>query len=518
MDRRTFVKLTGLSAAALVFGTEPFARNVPNQHRFSDYPFSLGVASGDPAPDGVVLWTRLAPDPLNGGGLPDREIPVRWQVASDENFRQIVRHGTGLARSELAHSMHVEVGGLEPAREYFYRFMAGPEQSTTGRTKTAPAAGASVSGLTFAFASCQQYEHGYFTAYRRMSEEDLDLVVHLGDYIYEYGPGEDDAPDGNVRAHDRRVSTLQDFRDRYALYRMDEDLQAAHAAFPWIVTPDDHEVENNYADEFPETGPASPDFVQRRAAAYQAYYEHMPLRRSSMPRGPEMPVYRRLTYGDLLEFNVLDTRQYRDDQASGDGRRTPGPESRDPNRTLMGAKQERWLLDGLAASNARWNILAQQVFFAQYDNQGGDGRQFEMDAWDGYAPCRDRIVDFVSERDVENLVVLTGNVHGNWANEILADFDDPDSPSVGVELVGTSITSGGDGSDVWPGADTVMAENPHVKFSNNQRGYARCRLTPDAWQTDYRVLPFVKEPGAPIATRASYMVENGYPRLQAASG
>ena len=242
MDRRTFVKLTGLSAAALVFGTEPFARNVPNQHRFSDYPFSLGVASGDPAPDGVVLWTRLAPDPLNGGGLPDREIPVRWQVASDENFRQIVRHGTGLARPELAHSMHVEVGGLEPAREYFYRFMAGPEQSPTGRTRTAPAAGASVSGLTFAFASCQQYEHGYFTAYRRMSEEDLDLVVHLGDYIYEYGPGEDDAPDGNVRAHDRRVSTLQDFRDRYALYRMDEDLQAAHAAFPWIVTPDDHEV------------------------------------------------------------------------------------------------------------------------------------------------------------------------------------------------------------------------------------------------------------------------------------
>ena len=237
-----------------------------------------------------------------------------------------------------------------------------------------------------------------------------------------------------------------------------------------------------------------------------------------MPRGPEMPVYRRLTYGDLLEFNVLDTRQYRDDQASGDGRRTPGPESRDPNRTLMSAKQERWLLDGLAASNARWNILAQQVFFAQYDNQGGDGRRFEMDAWDGYAPCRDRIVDFASERDVENLVVLTGNVHGNWANEILADFDDPDSPSVGVELVGTSITSGGDGSDVWPGADTVMAENPHVKFSNNQRGYARCRLTPDAWQTDYRVLPFVKEPGAPIATRASYVVENGYPRLQAASG
>ena len=197
IDRRTFVKLTGLSAVAVVFGMGPFARSAPSQPRFPAYPFSLGVASGDPTAGGVVLWTRLAPDPLNGGGLPDREIRVRWQVAGDENFRQIVRQGTELARPELAHSVHVEVEGLEPAREYFYRFMAGPEQSPTGRTKTAPAAGTSVSGLTFAFASCQQYEHGYFTAYRRMSEEDLDLVVHLGDYIYEYGPGEDVAPGGD---------------------------------------------------------------------------------------------------------------------------------------------------------------------------------------------------------------------------------------------------------------------------------------------------------------------------------
>jgi len=237
------VKLTGLSAAALVFSMGPLARDAWVQPPFPSYPFSLGVASGDPTPDGVVLWTRLAPDPLNGGGLPDREIPVRWQVAGDENFRQIVRQGTELARPELAHSVHVEVEGLEPAREYFYRFMVGLELSPTGRTKTAPAAGASVSGMTFAFASCQQYEHGYFTAYRRMAEEDLDLVVHLGDYIYEYGPGEDVTSGGNVRAHDRRVSTLGDFRDRYALYRTDEDLKAAHAAFPWIVTWDDHEVE-----------------------------------------------------------------------------------------------------------------------------------------------------------------------------------------------------------------------------------------------------------------------------------
>ena len=516
IDRRTFVKLTGLSVAALVAGAGPFARKAWVQPRFSDYPFSLGVASGDPSPDGMVLWTRLAPDPLNGGGMPDGEVPVRWQVASDENFRRIVRRGAGPARPELAHSVHVEVEGLEPGREYFYRFEAGSELSPVGRTRTAPAAGASVSGMTFAFASCQQYEHGYFTAYRHMAEEDLDLVAHLGDYIYEYGTYEDLAPDGNVRAHDSpRVQTLGDYRDRYALYRTDEDLQAAHAAFPWIVTWDDHEAENNYAGEFPENGPASNLFVRRRADAYQAYYEHMPLRRSSMPRGPNMPIYRRIAFGDLVEFNVLDTRQYRDNQADGDGNKPPTPETRDPDRTLLGEHQERWLLDGLAASGARWNVLAQQVIFARINKPGVDGRyRRDMDAWDGYDSCRDRIVDYIAGRGVENPVVLTGNVHANWANEILSNFDDPDSAPVGAEFVGTSISSIGDGADVHPYTAAIMTENPHTKFFNDRRGYVRCRLTPDAWQTDYRVLPYVKQPGAPITTRASFVVENGDPRLQ----
>ena len=518
IDRRAFVKLTGLSAAALVLGVGPFAREAWVQPRFSDYPFSLGVASGDPLPDGVVLWTRLAPDPLNGGEMPDREIPVRWQVAADENFRRIVREGAEFARPELAHSVHAEVEGLEPGREYFYRFKVGPELSPVGRTKTAPEAGSSVSEMTFAFASCQQYEHGYFTAYRGMSEEDLDLVVHLGDYIYEYGAYEDLAPGGNARPHNGpHTFTLEEYRDRHALYRSDEDLQAAHAAFPWIVTWDDHEVQDNYAGEYPEPGPASEAFVQRRADAYQAYYEHMPLRRSSVPQGPDALLFRRLSYGDLAEFNVLDTRQYRDDQANGDGAQPPSPESDDPERTLTGDEQERWLLDGLSASEARWNVLAQQVFFARIDFQGGDGRQLQMDAWDGYPGSRDRILDFIARQGVENLVVLTGNVHRNWANELLADFEAPDSPPVGAEFVGTSITSGGDGSDVHGDTAAIPAENPHIKFFNGQRGYVRCRLTPGSWQTDYRVLPYVKEPGAPVVTRASLVVENGNPRIQPAS-
>ncbi|WP_407691123.1 alkaline phosphatase D family protein [Rubrobacter marinus] len=518
IDRRTFVKLSGASAAALILGFGPFTEQVWAAPRFSDYPFKLGVASGDPAPDGVVLWTRLAPDPLNGGGMPDKKVPVQWQVASDEGFGSVVREGTEFARPELAHSVHVEVEGLDPGREYYYRFKAGPELSPVGRTKTTPAAGATVAGMSFAFASCQQYEHGYFTAYRRMSEEDLDLVVHLGDYIYEYGPNEYIAPGGNVRNHvGPEITTLPDYRRRHAQYRTDEDLQAAHAAFPWVVTWDDHEVENNYADEIPERNQSVAAFIRRRAAAYQAYYEHMPLRRASVPTGPDMLLYRRIAYGNLAEFNVMDTRQYRDDQANNDGTKPPNAQSEDPNRTLTGAEQERWLFDGISASRARWNILAQQVFFAQRDFDFGDGKRFSMDSWDGYGGSQNRVTDFLASQDPQkNPVVLTGDVHASWANEILTNFDDPGSRPVGVEFVGTSITSGGDGSDLRADTAQTLEENPHIKFFNNYRGYVRCSLTPEEWRADYRVLPYVKQPGAPVTTRASFVVESGNPRLQTA--
>jgi alkaline phosphatase D len=521
IDRRTFVKLGGAGAAALIFGFGSFTSKTWAEPRFSENPFKLGIASGDPLPGGVVLWTRLAPDPLNGGGMPEKRVPVQWQVATDEAFANVVREGTQFAYPELAHSVHVEVDGLNPASEYFYRFRAGSELSPVGRTKTAPAFGANVAGMSFAFVSCQQYEHGYFTAYRHMSEEDLDLVVHLGDYIYEYGPNQYVAPGGNVRDHvGPEIVSLFDYRRRHAQYRTDEDLQAAHAAFAWAVTWDDHEVENNYADEVPEAGsqtPTTETFLRRRAAAYQAYYEHMPLRRSSVPSGPDMRLYRRLTYGNLAEFNVLDTRQYRDDQAAGDGTDPPNPGSLDPNRTLTGDAQEKWLLNGLAASGATWNVLAQQVFFAQRDFDTGDGQRFSMDAWDGYVGSRDHISNFIQESDIRNPVVLTGDVHNNWACDLKSNYDDQSSETLGVELVGTSITSGGDGADTSTGQEAVVAENPHIKFFNGQRGYVRCRLTPEEWRADYRVLPFVKQPGAPIYTRASFAVEAGNPGLQPAA-
>ncbi|OYD07688.1 alkaline phosphatase D family protein [Paludifilum halophilum] len=518
MDRRSFLKETGkiaMLALSLTVAHPISTARVEAAPRFSGYPFTLGITSGDPLPDGVVLWTRLAPDPLNGGGMPSRDVPVRWEIAADEKFRRVVQRGTKFARHDLGHSVHVEVKGLEPGREYYYRFKAGAELSPVGRTKTAPAPGARLPKLTFAFASCQQYEHGYYTAYRHMSEENLDLVIHLGDYIYEYGPHEYVSPTGNVRAHHGpEVTSLQDYRNRYAQYRSDSDLQAAHAAFPWVVTWDDHEVENNYADEIPENNQSREAFVRRRAAAYQAYYEHMPLRPSSLPKGPDMQLYRRLTFGNLAAFNILDTRQYRDDQAYGDGIKSPGPESTDPNRTILGTEQERWLHSSLRRSHTHWNILAQQVFFAQRDFQSGPGQRLSMDAWDGYAAERNQLLNLFARGNVSNPIVLTGDVHANWASDLKTDFSNPDSAIVGAEFVGTSITSGGDGSDVREDTAQTLAENPHIKFFNNHRGYVRCRLTPDSWRTDYRVLPYVSRPGAPIITRASFIVENGKPGIQ----
>ena len=522
IDRRTFMKLSGAGAAALIFGTGPFTERVVAAPSFSGYPFKLGVASGDPLPDGVVLWTRLAPEPLaedGRGGMPQESVAVRWQVAADENFGRIVRWGTVNAQPELAHSVHVEVGGLRPHRPYFYRFKAGSEISPVGKTKTTPALGAAIPRMRFSFASCQMYEHGYYTAYWHMAQEDLDLVVHLGDYIYEYGPNEYVALTGNVRTHNGpKIFSLPEYRNRHALYRRDRDLRAAHAAFPWVVTWDDHEVQNNYIDELPEGELTTEEFLQRRAAAYQAYYEHMPLRRSSVPKGPDMLLYRRLTYGNLAEFNVLDTRQYRDDQAAGGGLDPPNPEQQDPSRTITGKAQERWLLDGLAGSGARWNVLAQQVFFAQRDFGVGDDQLLSMDAWDGYLGSRNRILGFIAERNISNPVVITGDVHNNWAADLKIDFNDPGSPKVGTEFVGTSISSGGDGADTDLRALSIVAENPHIKFFNGQRGYVRCILSPESFQADYRVLPYVSQRGAPIHTRASFVAVDGQPGAQQVSG
>ena len=510
MSRRRFVGLSGAGAAAVVFGGRPsFLSTATGTPRFRSYPFSLGVASGDPQADGVVLWTRLAPDPLEGGGMPRRAVPVRWEVADDERFRKVVARGDRLARPESGHSVHAEVEGLRPGREYFYRFTSGSESSAVGRTKTAPPAGTH-HPLSFAFASCQHYEHGFYTAYRHLAEEDLDVVFHLGDYIYEYGPREYPSPSGAARTYSGpEPVTLAGYRDRYAEHRLDPDLQAAHKAFPWVVTWDDHEVKDNYAGAAC-AGIDPVVFARRRAAAYQAYYEHMPLRRASSPRPGGMRLHRRVDYGDLVSFNVLDTRQYRDPQAA-----VTSTAWQDPRRSLTGAAQERWLLRNLHRSRATWNVVAQQVFFARRDGRPGQGGKLMTDAWDGYPGARDRISAAFARPAVSNPIVLSGDVHSSWANDLLADYRRPESQVVGTEFVGTSITSGGDGTDQRDETADLLAENPHIKFFNGQRGYARCRVTEQEWRTDYRVVPYVSRQGAGISTRASFTVLDGRPGLEA---
>jgi alkaline phosphatase D len=480
-------------------------------------PFTLGVASGYPIPDGFVLWTRLAPRPLEGGSMPPQPVPVTWEVAADERMSRIVRSGEEMAEAVYAHSIHVEVGGLEPGRWYWYRFRVGGATSAIGRTRTAPVAGAALDRFRFAFASCQQYEQGYYTAYRHMAREDLDLVVHLGDYIYEVSWGQN-----LVRRHDTpECLTLADYRNRHALYKSDADLQAAHAAFPWIVTWDDHEVDNDYANDRSEELIAPEVFRARRAAAYQAYYEHMPLPHRMRPRGPAMRIFERATFGDLVRFHVLDDRQYRSPQAcprvgrGGGGAADELCTARlDPELTMLGARQEEWLREGLAQSQARWNVIAQQTIMAQVDRRPGPGTMYWTDFWDGYPVARKRLLDFIAERRPSNPLVIGGDVHAWWVTDLKTDFERADSPVVATEFVGTSITSQAPPQERY---DAMRPENPHVRFvETRHRGYTRMTLTGQGCTADLRAVDSVQTREAGIRTLASFAVENGRPGTQRA--
>lgn len=480
--------------------------------------FTLGVASGDPGPDGMVLWTRLARDPLaeDGlGGMPAGPVNVQWELATDPRFAEVLQRGEQRTDAELGYAVHVRPIGLASGREYWYRFRvgAGPtaEISPSGRTRTVPADG-ELGSLTLCFTSCARYEQGLYTAYRRLAEDNPDLVACLGDYVYEYGGDEIGAPVRRVAGGETR--TLADYRRRYAQYHADPDLQAAHAAAPWVLVPDDHELENNWAADLPEK--PDPDYPARRAAALRAYYENLPLPESCRPTGGSIQLYRRLNWGALAGIHLLDTRQYRGDQPCDDKYRSDCPERTDPARSMLGPAQEAWLLDGFRQSRSRWDLLAQQVFFSQVDLTPGAERRFNPDAWDGYVGSRDRVVDGWRSAGVRNAVVLTGDVHAHWAADVKARFDDPAAPVVGTELVTTSISSGGDGVEVRADTAAVLAENPHVRFFNSRRGYVRARITPDTLTADFRVVPFVTRPDAPVETRASFVVRDRRPGLDPA--
>ncbi|CAN7523661.1 alkaline phosphatase D family protein [Arthrobacter sp. LjRoot14] len=525
ISRRSLLT-AGLGAGLVVAvpGTAVAATSTVTGAGLRTDPFTLGIASGEPWPDGFVLWTRLALDPLaeDGlGGMPSRSVPVAWEVAEDAGMKRIVARGVEHALIDNAHSVHVELRGLKPGREYFYRFRSGQHISPVGRTLTSPAPHETPAALAMSFASCAQYEHGYFTGYRRLAEDHPDLVLHLGDYVYEYRKESYVIGGGNPRDHaGPETVSLENYRQRHAQYKSDPDLQAAHAVAPWLVIWDDHEVDNNWADEIPENSdPAqlndTPEhFRQRRTAAFKAYYENMPLRASSVPAGADMKIYRTVQWGQLANFHMMDTRQYRDDQLAGDGWKKNVQERLAADRTITGADQEQWLLDGFKNSTQRWDILGQQVFFAERDrNKAPEIDDVSMDGWDGYAASRRRITRGWTDAKVRNAVVLTGDVHRNWANDIKVDYKDPASPVVGSELVCTSVTSTGNGSGST--TDPVMAWNPHLKFYNDNRGYVNTRITKESLQADFRVLDYVTAPGAPVSTKASFEIQDGIPGLRA---
>ena len=513
IDRRRFIVFTGALAGTAAYaqlrGDLAFAAP-----RMDAYPFRLGVASGDPTPNGVSLWTRLAPEPLaGGGGMPSTDVAVRWEVATDSGFGSVVRSGNVAAIPELGHSVHVDVRGLDSGREYFYRFIAGGEASPVGRTKTAPGPGDHVNGLTFAFASCQKWDDGFYTPYRFMADEDIELVVHLGDYIYEYGVGSGGVRHAKVpSSFAEECFTLERYRLQHALYKTDPDLQEAHRLFPWMVTWDDHEVDNDYSGVFPEFENTSPAFLARRAAAYQAYYENMPVPVSARPKGGGgVQLYRRLRYGDIAEFNLLDTRQYRTDNPCGDGEQPPCDAGFDPAATMTGAEQESWLLGNLDGSGARWNVIAQGVLMGQLKHDA-DGGRFWNDSWDGWPGQRARILQHIHDAGVRNPVVITGDWHSTFVNDLKADYESETAPVVATEFVGTSISSNGDLEVYGPYYGPMIPFNPDIKFfDGDRRGYVLCTLDHDEWRADLRMVSSVWRPNPSVSTFASFVVEDGQP-------
>ncbi len=513
MDRRDF--LADLARAAAISVVMPNGWRTTGRPRLADDPFRLGVASGDPTPTGGVLWTRLAPRPLESdGGMEGQRVTVTWEVADDEQFGKIVRQGRAMAAPELGFSIHVDVDGLGADRWYHYRFRTGDAVSPTGRLRTAPSAEAE-SPLRLAVASCQHWEQGLFTALGHMAREEIDLVAHLGDYIYETAGFPD-----RVRRHaGLEIHTLDDYRRRYAQYKTDSLLQAAHARCPWIVTWDDHEVDNNYAGLLGENTMESEEQVRvRRAAAYQAWWEHQPVRVPRARSWADLAITRPVVWGRLAQFLMMDSRQYRSGHACGGGSRpVPCGSWGDSTRTMLGDTQERWVAGALASPQPRWQVLANQVMMAPWDDAQGDAVRLSMDQWGGYPAARDRLLRTIAERAPNRTVVLTGDIHSSWTNELRTDFARPTQPPIAAEFVATSLSSGGDGADRSSYVtDARLAENPHVRWQNARRGYIACTVTPETWLAEYRVVPFVTRPDAPLETPKRWRLERGRPGIVAA--
>ncbi|HET6159171.1 MAG TPA: alkaline phosphatase D family protein [Dongiaceae bacterium] len=527
LSRRAALRMAGAAVLALPAAPllaaqlpRPSIRAVPaaRQPDVHDDPFTLGVASGVPRADGFVLWTRLAPDPLSAaptGGVTSGDHEIGYEIAAEPTFARIVQRGLARAEAAFAHSVHLVISGLEPARPYWYRFHLGPWASAIGRAVTAPAADATVSSLRFAYCSCANYEQGYFAAYRHLAEEEPDLVLFLGDYIYE---SIDPSP-AAIRHHSdgKAATNLALYRNRYAQYRLDPDLQHLHATATSLLTWDDHEVQNDYAGAWSEDLIPPAEFLKRRAAAYQAFYEHMPLDPGlSRPAGDAMRIYQSLDWGSLTRICVLDGRQYRSRGACYGPGKGGGhvetlrscPELSDPARSLLGEEQESWLYRELAASPARWNVIAQDVLMARVQGTRPDGSHgLWTEAWDGYPEARKRLLTHLRDGRIANPVVIGGDNHAFWANDLKPDFDDLKALAVATEFVGGSITSHG---PPYEATMKIVAQNPDVHFFDSRKhGYAIADVTPGRMETRFQVVTDAADAASPKETLARFVTESG---------
>lgn len=516
LDRRQLIKasgslalLSGISCKA-VFAA-PLGAN----------PFTLGVASGDPWPDGFVIWTRLAPRPLDEhGGMPAARVPVRWEVAEDHAFTRVVRKGEAMASPELGHSVHVEVDGLRPHRRYWYRFaVAGSDLSPVGMARTAPAPGAIVDRLRIGVAGCQHYEMGHYDAWKHLAAEpDLDLIFHYGDYIYEGGAkplGAQEKGPTVVRQHiGDEIYSIDDYRRRYAQYKSDPDLQAAHAACAFVSSFDDHEIDNNWASDFDQDGTDPATFALRRFAALQTWYENMPVRKAQFPTMNGVTAFRRLDYGRLMRMHVLDTRSYRSDQPCGDnGGKADCPPEAHMQPHMLGKTQEAWLDEGLG-TDAGWNLIAQQVIVMPFDQRSADATEprHHTDLWDGYRPARQRLVEAIRKHGLSNVVVATGDHHKHMVGTIPADDNRLEGEQVAVEFLTTSIASGGNGVGTT-GLERIVRNNPQIELYVDRRGYQLFDITKERWETHLKVLDRVDRPSGKLTTLASYAVTPDGPAL-----
>lgn len=513
LSRRGVLASASAATVAATVATTADSAAKPRRPKV-DYPFTLGVASGDPEPDSVVLWTRLAPRPFDvDHGMRGRNgVMVRWRIATDERMRRVVSRGKSWTGEVWAHSVHVEARGLRPGREYWYQFEAGGHVSPVGRTRTAPAPGSAVASLTFASISCQAYDHGYFTSFPHIVADDPDFVMHLGDYIYEYAI----TPTGGLRNQpvpevvQARPQTLRQWRARHALAKSDPDQQALHRQIPMVLTWDDHEYLNDYAGTAPDA--AGGGRSRMRTAAYRAYWEHQPLRSVARFKQGEIRLYRRLAFGDLLQVDMIDGRQFRSVPPCGWGEAQACEAAYDPAITMLGAPQEQWLYAGLGTAGATWNSIGNNVMMSRLDHDGDLGELLWNDAWDGFPAARTRLLDQMVQRQVSNPMFITGDWHSTFVNDILADFDAPDSPVMGTEFVTTSITTNGDTPVYGPYYGPMIQYNPHIKFfDGDRRGYQRHTLTHDTWTTDLVMVDKVGTPTSPASVQASFVVENGLP-------